>query len=123
MSLVYAIVCAASLGGGVAVDPALAAGTSEVDAGYSELAAGQNELAIARLEELRRDGEANPAVLVNLAAAYERAGRFDLAREIYAEVGEAEELELQTGEGAWRSSHEIAELGLARLERANFAAK
>ena len=103
---------------------ALLAGTpvqavETVDVAYEELAAGENEAAIRELnrnQDLRGD---DPARLVNLGAAHARKGDLDKAREYFrAAIYSDDRLMLETNNGEWIDSRNLARQALARLDNA-----
>ena len=77
-----------------------------------------SENAVAELEQLHQSEPDDPAIMLNLAAAYIEAGRLADAREMYtAAIESRERMELELADGGWADSRTLARQGLARLER------
>jgi tetratricopeptide (TPR) repeat protein len=97
---------------------AVPADSAMVDAAYSELAAGETARAITSLErELAREPR-NPALLINLGAAYAREGRYEDARRAYQAAADSRErYSLQLADGSWEDSRTIARAALTALNR------
>ncbi len=87
------------------------------EAGYAELSAGQPEAAIVRIMTSRQAGAevANPAALINLAAAHARLGRPDEARRLLEASVSAERYDLQLANGSWMDSRSAARIAMNRL--------
>lgn len=92
-----------------------------VDVAYEELAGGQNNAAIRRIErndELERD---DPARLINLGIAHARRGSDVEARELFTAAARNDRrYQLETAQGEWMDSRDIARRALAMLDRGEF---
>ena len=87
------------------------------EAAYSELATGAHLEAMERLELLREERPDDPAVLINLAAAYIESGRLLDASEAYHDaIASRKHQQLELADGSWADSRDLARMGLARLE-------
>lgn len=87
------------------------------DAGYVELVSGEATAAVQQLEKLHAQNPDDPAIMINLAAAYIEIGRLDDANRAYRlAIASRERLQLETAEGDWEDSRQIARSGLSRLE-------
>lgn len=79
------------------------------DVAYAELVAGQDQAALAKLLAAREVCGEDPALLINLGAAYTRLGRVHEARKAYdAAIVSDERYDLETGSGKWIDSRYIA---------------
>lgn len=91
------------------------------DVAYEELAEGQNNAAIQRIEqndELKRD---DPARLINLGIAHARKGNDLQARELFiAAARNDRRYQLETAQGEWMDSRDIARRALAMLDSGEF---
>ena len=103
---------------GIAAALLLAAGVPAAgegaDVAYDALVQGRTEAAIARLEGAE---QSDPAVLINLAAAYAAEGRMAEARAAYERATFAERYELETANGEWIDSRVLARRALAAMDR------
>ncbi len=89
-----------------------------VEVAYEELASGQNSAAIARIERSDAAGGEDPARLINLAIAHAREGDVATARALFMDAARLEtRYRLETANGEWMDSRELARRGLAMLER------
>ena len=87
------------------------------NAGYEALAVAETD-AISTLEALHSAGPDDPAIMLNLAAAYIEEGRLADARDMYVRAIESRErMELELADGSWADSRYLARQGLDRLER------
>lgn len=87
-----------------------------VDVAYSELSSGQNDAALVRLLAARERRENDPAVLINLGAAYARLGQPANAIEAFeAAMVSRQRYDLETGDGTWRDSRDIARQSRAEI--------
>lgn len=91
--------------------------SGQIDAAYEELAAGEVGTAIVHLErEVARNPD-NPALLINLGAAYAREGRLADARGAYqAAVAVKDRYKLQLADGSWADSRLLARNALVSLD-------
>ncbi|MCJ2183334.1 hypothetical protein MTR62_11625, partial [Novosphingobium sp. 1949] len=79
------------------------------DVAYAELSRGEDRAALAKLVAARADHAQDPAVLLNLAAAYTRLGEMDRALETYdAALSTRVRYDLETGDGHWADSRVLA---------------
>lgn len=86
------------------------------DVAYHELAAGQPQAAVAKLEAGGAAQSNDPAALINLGAAYARAGMPDKALAAYrAAVASPERYDLQLADGSWVDSRMAAREALKRM--------
>lgn len=93
-----------------------------VDAAYEEVSAHRDREAIARIEAAGPIARAHPAQLINLALAYARQGQPNRARGLLRQAARAgEPYTLETADGQWASSRELALRALASLERGDRA--
>lgn len=91
--------------------------TESRDAAYEQLAGGENEQAAQDLERLLAENPNDPALLINLGAAYTRLGRFELATDYYRQaIATRERYELELADGSWLDSRKAARQALADLE-------
>lgn len=87
------------------------------DAAYGQLVNGEALAAVRQLETMRAAHPRDPAVLINLAAAYIEVGQLVDAREAYvAAIRSDERARLELADGSWVDSRNLARAGLARLE-------
>jgi Flp pilus assembly protein TadD len=56
-----------------------------------------------------------PEVALNLASVYLRTGRVDQARTLYRRVMDLPEMAMDMPDGSIRSSHDVADHGMARI--------
>ena len=92
-----------------------------VDVAYEELALGENNAAIERIEqnaELDRD---DPARLINLGIAHAREGDAPAARAMFTAAARNEQrFQLETAQGEWMDSRDLARRALVMLDRGEF---
>ncbi len=83
------------------------------DVAYAELSQGRAADAVEKLEA--RPGS-DPAVLINLGAAYARAGQADKALKSYrAALASPEPCTLELADGTWQDSRVIARTAMRQL--------
>lgn len=117
MSLITMLLAAATAS--VVPVPAPSAGVADV--AYVELVNGNAAAAVRKLEADRAD-RADPALLINLGAAYARQGATDKALAAYrAAIASPDRYELELANGTWMDSREVARQALANLQRASLA--
>ncbi len=91
--------------------------TREVE--YDALASGEARTAIAQLEQARADNPGDPALLINLGAAYAAVGEYALAETAYREaIASEDRYELELANGDWIDSRRAARLALLSLGQA-----
>lgn len=113
MSLTAIILAAAAASQPV---PAPAAGAGIIDVAYSELTTGDADAAVRKLEENGRVSD--PAVLINLGAAYARQGATDKALASYrAAIASPDRYDLELADGRWMDSRQVARAALGKLQR------
>lgn len=96
----------------------MATGPEHRDAGYEQLVGSDKLAAIAYLEELRRSSPQDPALLINLAAAYIEVGRLEDARNAYQlAIKCRDRQELELADGSWVDSRKLARVSLDKLEK------
>ena len=87
------------------------------ESGYAQLARGEAVAAVERLEMLQTENPGDPAILINLAAAYIEIGRLDDASRAYRQaIASRERMQLETADGSWEDSRVLARSGLSQLE-------
>jgi Flp pilus assembly protein TadD len=91
--------------------------------GYTAIAAGALDKAQTLLEAEQRANPGRPEVMLNLAAVYQRSGRPEAARSLYAGVLAEKSVAMDMPSGAVVSSHVVAERGLAKLGPAQIATR
>lgn len=97
-----------------AAEPVAAGPLSEV--AYSELASGQSEAALRKLKASGAKQSVDPAVLINLGAAYAATGQSAKAINAYrAAIACRERYDLQLSDGTWMDSRLAARTALKRL--------
>ncbi|RPF71045.1 tetratricopeptide repeat protein [Aurantiacibacter spongiae] len=98
--------------------PVLAAQADQHEVAYDQIAAGEAQQAIARLEAARERMPDDPALLINLGAAYAATGNFEKAGECYrAAIASDDRYELELANGEWMDPRSAARLALRELER------
>ncbi len=92
---------------------------------YDALINGETQRAIAALEARLLDEPADPALLINLGAAYAQAGRTERAAAAYrAAIDSPTRYQLELADGRWLDSRRVARMALDRLAtRAELAAR
>jgi Flp pilus assembly protein TadD len=96
---------------------------ASVDVAYNELAAGDPSAAITRIEQGHARAENHPAALINLGVAYARLGRTTEARAMFeAAANSAERYRVETGNGEWMDSRDLARRALALLDKGQLGA-
>lgn len=86
------------------------------DVAYEAMAQGRTEAAIT---QLRQQGKADAATLINLGTAYARKGQRAEALECFNAAMAADRYELQLADGSWMDSRRAARIAAARLDRAS----
>ena len=99
---------------------AQAAAATPVEVAYDELSAGDAAAAIAKIERSDARGGEHPARMINLGVAYARAGRADEARAMFEAAAQGERYRLETANGDWVDSRDLARRALAKLDRGEF---
>ena len=116
MALTTALTLALFAQGAVAATPAAAG-----EYGYDQLVEGQNRAAIEQIRQNDTEQAADPAVLINEGVALARLGDFETARERFeAVLALREVVELETAEGKWVTSRQLARRGLTMLDAGEF---
>ena len=93
-----------------------------VDVAYNELQAGDPSAAIAKIERGNAREENHPAALINLGVAYARLGRTAEARAMFeAAANSTKRYRLETGNGEWMDSRDLARRALALLDKGAFS--
>lgn len=95
--------------------------TATGDIAHESIAAGNMAEAIARLESARAENPGDPALLINLGAAYAASGDYARAEECYRQaIASNDRYDLELADGRWVDSRRAARLALVSLEhRAN----
>ncbi|MFC3101879.1 tetratricopeptide repeat protein [Altererythrobacter lauratis] len=89
---------------------------------YEELAQGDARAAVAALEALRADNPNDPALLINLGAAYQTLGDLARAEQAYrAAAGSEIRYQLELADGSWVDSRRAARSALRALEQSRLA--
>lgn len=87
------------------------------DVAYESVAAGDMQAAIANLERARTENPGDPALLINLGAAYAAVGEYALAEQAYRDaIASEDRYELELASGDWIDSRRAARLALLSLE-------
>lgn len=87
------------------------------EAAFEELASNDYQAAAEQLEQLRDQRPDDPAVLINLAAAYVALGRLQEASDAYvAAIASRDHQLLELANGDWGDSRDLARDGLQRLQ-------
>lgn len=88
---------------------------------YESITAGDMAQAIASLEAARAENPDDPALLINLGAAYAATGDFARAEECYRQaIASEDRYDLELADGQWVDSRSAARMALVSLEtRAN----
>lgn len=95
--------------------PAVSAGVTDV--AYAELTSGNTDAAVRKLADAAESSD--PAVLINLGAAYARQGATDKALASYrAAIASTERYDLELADGRWMDSRVVARTALSNLQRA-----
>jgi cytochrome c-type biogenesis protein CcmH/NrfG len=93
------------------------------DVAYHELAAGQPQAAVSKLEAGGAARSNDPAALINLGAAYAKAGMADKALAAYrAAVASPDRYDLELADGTWVDSRTAARDALKRMQSARTVA-
>lgn len=83
---------------------------------YDALVNGETERAIAALEARLLEEPADPALLINLGAAYAQAGRPERAAAAYrAAIDSPTRYQLELADGRWLDSRRVARMALESL--------
>ncbi|KMS54976.1 hypothetical protein V474_18065 [Novosphingobium barchaimii LL02] len=83
---------------------------------YRELSEGQSQAAVRKLEANGALRSEDPAALINLGAAYIRAGQGDKALAAYrAAAATPERYDLELADGSWMDSRQAARMALKGL--------
>ncbi|MDF1834878.1 MAG: tetratricopeptide repeat protein [Alteraurantiacibacter sp. bin_em_oilr2.035] len=91
---------------------------------YEELLAGDDAAAITVLEAELAQNPGDPAVLINLGAAYARIGNWERAEHYYSTARDGQrEYQLELANGRWLDSRDAARLALASVELEALAAR
>ena len=93
--------------------------TSETrDVAYEDIAAGRADEAIQAIEALLEADPRDPALLINLGAAYARKGDAARAAEAFqAAIDSHTRYDLELADGTWADSRHAAQRALASLQR------
>lgn len=101
-----------------AATPIETTGVETRDVGYETIASGQTRDAIAQLEAARAENPDDPALLINLGAAYAAVGQYDLAQQAYRDaIASEDRYELELANGDWIDSRRAARMALLSLEQ------
>lgn len=89
---------------------------------YEELSQGDAQAAVAALEALRADNPHDPALLINLGAAYQSLGDLARAEDAYrAAAGSEIRYQMELADGSWVDSRRAARSALRALEQSRLA--
>lgn len=114
----FMILMSAALLGQTAVAPAANAAPSDV--AFEELASGHSEAALGKLKAAGAKQSKDPAMLINLGAAYASTGQAAKAIAAYrAAIASRDRYDLQLADGTWMDSRLAARTALKRLLTAN----
>ncbi len=96
--------------------------TDTLDVAYETLASGEAREAVQTLEALRAENPGEPAILINLGAAYAATGQAEQAAAAYREAIESDiRYRLELADGRWVDSRRAAREALRNLEGAQLA--
>lgn len=99
-------------------------GTETREVAYEQIVSGENAAAIALLEEARQQQPEDPAILINLGAAYLESGDFDRAAQCYRDAIESDvRYRVELADGSWSDSRNLARRALRNLEASALAMK
>lgn len=88
-----------------------------VDVAYTELSAGDNQAAIAKLESSPEVAAEDPAALINLGAAYARAGMTEKALRAYRSASKSSDrYDVELADGSWMDSRVAARTAITNLK-------
>ena len=94
------------------------------DVAYEELVAGRNQAAIASIEANTDLDTDSPARLINLGVAHARSGNTERARSMFTAVATSRDVvEMETANGEWVTSRDLANRALAMLNAGEFSTK
>lgn len=89
---------------------------------YEELSQGDAQAAATALEALRADNPNDPALLINLGAAYQTLGDLARAEAAYrAAAGSEIRYQMELADGSWVDSRRAARSALRALEQSRLA--
>ena len=84
---------------------------------YDALVSGEARTAIAQLEQARAENPGDPALLINLGAAYAAVGDYALAQQAYRDaIASEDRYELELANGDWIDSRRAAQMALLSLD-------
>jgi len=108
----------------VTVSPLLDSDTIEQkDASFEDIAAGNAQRAIVQLQARLDQEPGDPALLINLGAAYQQSGDLERAAAAYrAAVDSRTRYKLELADGSWVDSRRAARRALSDLEAAGTVA-
>ena len=87
------------------------------DVGYDALVSGETRAAIVQLEQARAENPGDPALLINLGAAYAAVGEYEQAQQAYrAAIASEDRYELELANGDWIDSRRAAQMALLSLD-------
>jgi Flp pilus assembly protein TadD len=93
-------------------------GIEQHEVAYEAIAAGRADDAIRALEAQLAKNPHDPALLINLGAAYAKRGDAERAARAYqAAIDSDTRYELELADGTWTDSRQAARLGLETLQR------
>ena len=99
-------------------------GTENRDVAYEQIVSGENAQAIAMLEQARTEQPDDPAILINLGAAYLESGDFQRAADCYrAAIASDTRYSVELADGSWADSRNLARRALRNLENGALAMK
>ena len=92
--------------------------TETRDVAYEEIAAGRADAAIQAIEARLKSDPDDPALLINLGAAYARKGDIARAEAAFQAAASSDtRYELELADGTWADSRHAAQRALASLQR------
>lgn len=87
------------------------------DVEYDALVSGKARTAIAQLEQARAENPGDPALLINLGAAYAAVGEYSQAQQAYRDaIASEDRYELELANGDWIDSRRAARMALLSLD-------
>ena len=99
-------------------------GTEIHEVAYEQIVSGENAEAIKLLEQARAQQPDDPAILINLGAAYMESGNFERAADCYRDAIESDvRYRVELADGSWSDSRNLARRALRNLEAGALAMK
>lgn len=114
-TLVLSVLAAAALTSTPGAEPVV---IEQREVAYEEIAAGRPDAAIRTIEPRLAADPEDPALLINLGAAYARKGDASRAEQAFqAAIDSRTRYQLELADGSWTDSRRAARRALATLQR------